>query len=368
MFKVMIVDDMEIIRRQIKRLPLWGEDSNFSIIAEAEDGQDALEKLQQAPVDLLITDIGMPRINGVELLKEVQQNDLAKCVVFLSEHSEFDYAKQAIENGIFNYLVKPVSEEGLEELLNKVKSKLEKSNQVQTHIQTLENKLTEQTTLFYPTAQLHVMIELVKKGNMEAVDLMKSIVEDAFTTLDNDRLKTALLLEKFYRDLFSHLKGEYSWIDQFLDMNSHSSISLTHYQTLEMIQEKLMKRVEYCVSIIKRLIYQSYSCPTVEQVCHYVLNNMDKEINMGNIAQALFLTKNYIGNLFKQETGITVKNYIMMTKIEKAKLLLLKDGLKNYEIADQLGYKNVEYFSKIFKRYTGYSPVAFKNCQIIDEH
>ncbi|CQR47308.1 putative response regulatory protein [Paraliobacillus sp. PM-2] len=363
MLKVMIVDDMEIVRRQIKRLPLWGEHSNFSIVAEAEDGQDALEKLQQNSVDLLITDIGMPRINGVELLKEVQQKDLATCIVFLSEHSEFHFAKQAIEFGIFDYLVKPVSEEGLKKLLKKARSKIEEKRQVQTHIVNLENKLTEQATLFYPTTQFHSMIKLIKDGSEEALDLMKCTVEDTFTALDNDKMKTALLLEKFYNDLFTELIATYGWLGQFLNVESYVSISLTDCDTIEMMKEKLINRIDHCVSIINHLIFQSNSSPIVKQVCNYVLKNMDKEISMDSIAQELFLTKNYIGDLFKKQTGITVKNYIMLTKIEKAKQLLVNDHLKNYEIAHQLGYKNVEYFSKVFKKYTGYTPVAYKKIE-----
>ncbi|NOV78726.1 response regulator [Clostridium saccharobutylicum] len=73
MYKVMIVDDMEIARLQLKRLKIWGEVSGFEITDEARNGYEAIQKLQTNSVDLIITDIRMPIVDGVELLEEVMK-------------------------------------------------------------------------------------------------------------------------------------------------------------------------------------------------------------------------------------------------------------------------------------------------------
>ena len=68
MFKVLIVDDLEILRYDLKRMKVWSETKDFVIAGEAQNGKDALEKLRASSYDLLITDIKMPVIDGIELL------------------------------------------------------------------------------------------------------------------------------------------------------------------------------------------------------------------------------------------------------------------------------------------------------------
>jgi len=91
------------------------------------------------------------------------------------------------------------------------------------------------------------------------------------------------------------------------------------------------------------------------------MTNVENNISISTISEALFLTKNHIGDTFKQETGMTVGEYITMVKIERAKQLVIEGTLKNYEIAQKLGYKDVEYFGKLFKKNTGVSPGEFRN-------
>ena len=89
LFKLMIVDDEEIIRIEIKRLiekSLLG----FTLIDEAANGFEAITKLVNQPVDLVITDIKMPKIDGIELLKEVKERNLASCVILISGYSILD--------------------------------------------------------------------------------------------------------------------------------------------------------------------------------------------------------------------------------------------------------------------------------------
>jgi two-component system response regulator YesN len=105
----------------------------------------------------------------------------------------------------------------------------------------------------------------------------------------------------------------------------------------------------------------SKKSPLIKEICTYIINNIEEEINMTRISEALFLTKNHIGDIFKQETGMTVGEYITMMKMERAKLLLTKEDLKSYEAAHKLGYNNAEYFGKLFKKHTGLSPMEFKN-------
>lgn len=360
MFTVMIVDDMEAMRRQIKRLPIWGESEGFNIIDEAEDGQDALDKLKKQPVDLLITDIKMPRINGIELLKEVNEKSLANCVVFLSEHSEFNFAKEAIQYGIFDYLVKPVKLEELKKLLEKIKQFIEEKKQAQVKLKSLEEKLVERIDIYYPTSHINYIVEYISDKNINTIESISLMANEAYAIFEHDIMKTAIVLQKAMNEIYMRIKESHGWIDKFVDTTSFVNVNLTCCSTIDLIKRKLTEVIEAIKLTINTFIIESKKSPIVKEICIYSINNIENNISITTISEALFLTKNYIGDIFKQETGMTIGEYIIMLKIARAKKLIVDGDFKSYEIAQKLGYKDTEYFSKVFKKHTGLSPMEFR--------
>jgi len=361
MFKVMIVDDMEVMRRQIRRLPLWGDSTGFNIIDEAEDGQDALYKLQKQSIDLLITDIKMPRINGIELLREVYENNLATCVVFLSEHSEFNFAKEAIQYGIFDYLVKPVKAEELKALLQKVKSYIDEKQRAQVQLENLKDKLMEKIDVYYPSGHLNSIIQHISEGNKKAIEVLGVMVDETAAALDYDGMRIAIVLRRASSEILNRVKEKYEWIDKFVDINCFVDTNLTCYSNIDCTKKKMIEMLEAIILIINRFIIDSDKSHLIKEICTCVMTNVENEISITKISESLFITKNHIGDIFKQETGMTVSEYITMVKIARAKQLVVEGSFMNYEIAQKLGYKDVEYFGKLFKKNTGLSPVQFRN-------
>ena len=124
MYTVIVAEDEEKIRRGIVRNVKW-ESVGFRVIGEAENGADALEMVEQLEPDLLITDIRMPFINGIELARQIREVRPAVQIMFLSGYDDFSYAQEAIQYNIISYLLKPISAEDLEKELAKVKKKLD---------------------------------------------------------------------------------------------------------------------------------------------------------------------------------------------------------------------------------------------------
>ena len=125
MYTVIVAEDEERIRRGIVRNVKW-ESVGFRVIGEAENGADALEMVEQLEPDLLITDIRMPFINGIELARQIREVRPAVQIMFLSGYDDFSYAQEAIQYNIISYLLKPISAEDLEKELAKVKKKLDR--------------------------------------------------------------------------------------------------------------------------------------------------------------------------------------------------------------------------------------------------
>lgn len=357
----MLVDDIEIMRRQIKRLDLWGEQTGFYIVDEAEDGQEALSKLNKNAVDLLITDISMPRINGIELLKETYENSLATCVVFLSEHKEFSFAKEAIQYDIFDYLVKPVDPEELRKLLNKVKQHIEKKREASIERQELEARLIEQVEIYYPHSHINDIINDLLEGNRSASDGVPEMVTSTYTALGYDLIKTAIVLQKTYLEIWSTIIRRHEWVEKIVDTAAFTSVNLTRSNTIDDIEKQLMELMDSITIIINTFMLQSNRTTLIREICEFILKKVDQGVNISMVSEGLYLTKNHIGDVFRQETAMTIGEYIILVKVERAKQLIREGTLKNYEISEQLGYNDSEYFAKVFKKNTGLTPMAFKN-------
>ena len=123
MLKVMIVDDEYYFREALKVSLDW-EELGFTICAEAKNGNDALLKADELSPDIVLVDINMPVMDGLEFVKEIKNKGLDCKIVILTGHSEFQYAKQAVQLGVHNYLLKPVNEKELMESLLDLKELL----------------------------------------------------------------------------------------------------------------------------------------------------------------------------------------------------------------------------------------------------
>ncbi|HHV12100.1 MAG TPA: response regulator [Clostridiales bacterium] len=137
MFKVLLVDDEILTREAISRNIPW-EDQGFYLVGAAENGQDAIGYIEKERPDLVITDICMPYMDGLELASYVYQKHPDTKVVILSGHDEFEYARHALEYRVKEYIVKPVTSLELKEVLKRVKLSLEEDARQKAHIERIQ--------------------------------------------------------------------------------------------------------------------------------------------------------------------------------------------------------------------------------------
>ncbi len=118
MFKVILADDEPVIIRGLKKMMDWKK-LNAQIVGEAENGEELLNLIHVKNPDIIISDIAMPRKTGIDVLREIKENGWNMKVIFLSGYQEFDYARQAITYGAVDYLLKPVGQAELEQVIQK---------------------------------------------------------------------------------------------------------------------------------------------------------------------------------------------------------------------------------------------------------
>ena len=177
MIKVFLVEDEKIIRKSIKNNVKW-EENGFEFAGEAPDGEMALPMIEKLHPDIVITDIKMPFMDGLEL-SDILKKKMPKIqIIILSGYGEFDYAKEAIKIGVTDYLTKPITGEQLLEALNKVKQKLDKKKRQEEDIKKLQKNIkTQMKNMRYQffgnliRGKISVS-KLMEQGNELGIDLM----------------------------------------------------------------------------------------------------------------------------------------------------------------------------------------------------
>lgn len=154
---VLLADDEPVILRGLKKLIAW-EELGFSIIGEANDGTELRQMLCDCHPDLIISDISMPGCSGIDIVREIHEQSLPIKVIFISAYQEFAYARQAIQYGAIDYLVKPVNKMHLETVVRKAATLISEEN---------EGERAKEMLNHYERKQHTVMIEELLDGLMD---------------------------------------------------------------------------------------------------------------------------------------------------------------------------------------------------------
>lgn len=115
MLSVMIIDDEKLIREGLTDYINWGE-LGFQVVGTAGDGEEGLCKILELTPDVIVSDIRLPLMTGIDLLKELRRRNIDHChVILISAYSDFSYAQEALHYGAFDYILKPIEEDVLAE-------------------------------------------------------------------------------------------------------------------------------------------------------------------------------------------------------------------------------------------------------------
>ena len=208
MYKVLIVDDEVFILEGLKSIIPW-KDLNLEVVETAENGEEALEKYKKSDIDIVVTDITMPKMNGLQLIKSIKEIGGRCKFIILSGYDDFNYAREALRLGIENYILKPINEEELKETLENI---VEKFN--------FQKPLTENNSdiikenILYRWVQNNISFyELEERGNILNINLKYDYYEAAIIKIEHSFLKCKEVLS--YVKGYERDTGFYSFLDTF---------------------------------------------------------------------------------------------------------------------------------------------------------
>lgn len=408
MYRVLIADDEIAICKGLSILIDW-KAFGFEVVDYALNGLEAFEKIKEGKYDLVFTDIRMPEIDGIKLLRMIRENKYPCRIVILSGYKDFEYARSAVEYGAKNYILKPICEEILINTIIEIRHEIEEErirwSSVQEGEQIIRQKLLKdllepgidcllaynrciQTGLKLDTGEYLIcvaeteiaqnLLNQIEEGYSQQTVVMRTIADCiaekyqpcyAFATDDG---KIALLfcsersrdITEFKQALEELFRGIHSIT------NRNLTIAVGNWvigaQGIQESYRNACKALE-CKSNNggDRIIYfdelsKNDFNKIVDDVSHYVREHYYEELSLLTISKLYFINSVYLGRLFKHVTGVNFTDYVTNIRVEKAAKLLESDKYMVYEISEKVGYKDINYFYKLFKAKMDVTPTEYR--------
>ena len=363
MYSILAVDDREIFLIELKRLKVWGDKSGFSIIDTASNGKEALELLEKKSYDLILTDIRMPVIDGLQLLREIQKEKLCSCVVILSEYKDFNYARQGIVFGAFDYLVKPVTEEKMLELLKRIKIFLD--NRENALLDKGRDNNIDSGLLYSKYDEKQIIKNLINKED-NTIELWKTIIKKLYFVANDNIIKADIIMKEIYINIIRSIYKHFEWLKNYIHKDFFEIMDYIYEGNENASMEFYTRKLKYLLDFLRKFHIKS-SNETITKICDYILNNVDSNLKLKDIAKEFYVNNTYLSKTFATKAGIGFNEYITMVKMARAEYLFINTNLKTYEVGYQLGYHDMNYFSKLFKKYYGKSPLQYR-CTVVQDY
>jgi two-component system response regulator YesN len=212
----LIVDDEKIVKLAIKSMIKWG-DSGFELAGTASDGVKALQLCEKNKPDIIITDLKMPHMDGIEFIKRLKQMNYDGEILVLSNYNDFDLVREAMKYGAYDYILKvTVKSDDFMRVLDEIKDKLEKKRGYEKVVQSSEKNLDYQRNEFIKTILTGDEEELLKKSQ-EIPHNLKPDFNDclqSFIVTSKDReaiKKTGQGLGEIIRNIAGNIFSVYNW-------------------------------------------------------------------------------------------------------------------------------------------------------------
>ncbi|TBL74601.1 response regulator transcription factor [Paenibacillus thalictri] len=331
MFQVLIAEDELWIRSAIGEM-VEKLSPEFHVVGEVGNGEEAWNFIQEHWPAILITDIMMPRQNGLWLAEQIYEHELPMSTIIVSGYDNFQYAKQAMRFGIFEYLLKPLNVDELHESLRRSARRLAGMTDTRDTIGRIQQFAD-------------ALPDLSQAELLEQID---SLVNDTFALKTPPGIRTNLLsslssrLNEFLRGIDPQFGG--------MPLAAEGEEAIRHH--FHQLIDRWMDMVP------------QYGNQNVKLAIRRVRDHIDKHYthnySLPEAAEMAHLSVSHFSSLFKKSTGLTYLNYVNQLRIEKAKELLLAPEVKIYEVADQVGFTSLPYFNRVFKQLVGTTPLEFR--------
>lgn len=381
--KVLIVDDEQLVRKGLRLTTDWAK-HQMIVVDDAPNGSIGWDKFLEHQPHVVITDIVMPEMSGIELAQKVKAEAPYTKILFLSCHKDFDYAKQGIQIGITDYIVKTsLDEEKLDECLDHLHQEIAKQLSKPTRVAPDESpvelsELDEWLIDKSQTARSRFMQRLEKEWKwMTSSGYMIHIFQDgnspvnrsdvlnelSFTiTEQEDMLLLQSEDDSYY--LFCCSQGLQACSEELLrsKINNHAigwrqagPITSPDQWMASVHRLHRLRRIEQEFELVNDAHKED-----ILSAIDYIDQHLYLDLRAADIASKIGVSRSYFSTIFKEATGSSLISFISDRKMERAKALLRSTSFRADEIAEKVGINDAKYFSKWFKKSASLTPGQYR--------
>jgi len=349
MYKALIVDDEQMIREDLQDFVGWKE-AGFTEVHQAGNGAQALKIAADIRFDLVLADINMPGMNGIEMIRRLREQGCQAAMVVITAYGEFEYAKQAISLGVKEYVLKPIDFGELQALVSRIAGQLRATTE------------EERNRQFVREAEL-ACAELLESAAL----LRREKAEEAVERLFAAQHALCQPLESVFPLLRQTIAEAESQLN---------SLDSSGYAARQGVFLELLQRLAACESRQEAIMlfrhlaahltdgYEEAGTTDRSSFSHLkalIREHLEEDISLEWLAQRVHRSANYLSVVFKRETGENFNEFLMRERMMVARQLL---GSKEHRIVDvgmRVGYANYRSFNRAFKNYFGQSPSDYRS-------
>lgn len=334
MYRMILVDDEPWTLLGLSTLLSW-EEEGFVIDASCTDPEEALEQILRNPPNVVFTDIRMPGLSGLELMRRAREHGVDAEFVLISAHSDFRLAQEAIRLGAFDYVLKPFDREEIRALAVRLCDHLAEK---------------DGTGAVTSLQQKRRMAEWCRKhrGGSCLAALVPSGQAEGLTCEGSACFQLAGM--DGYDTLLIHTPDRVPALPDHLRIGI--SRSMTHFDELNRLLAEARDSLE--------LHFRYSSNAQVADIQQFIIASHAEEVTLAALSQRFFLSEKYICELFKRHAGTTVVTFLISVRMLRAIRLMGQEDLTLQEIASRVGYPNYGYFGRVFKQVMGMAPDQFR--------
>lgn len=351
MYRLVVSDDEFNIRQGLTRYIDWAQ-LGFQVVAQFEDGKEVIEYVEKNSVDVVLTDVMMFQVSGLEVAEWIARHRPAVKVIILSGYKEFDYVRQALIANVYDYILKPVDFAEMEKVFLRLKQDLECNyHEFQQDIQA--------DLLYKENKQLLEHQDEVAKAvcSGDIVSLEEAYENWLSTVRQKENVQILSHITQLLRTVYAKLQTEEIYLAEGLRESSVEKI-MANWNQNDLFPQLRAFLIEMGNDVVLKKKLSSESL--VGRTKKFIELHLTEDFSVDDIADSMYISKSHLSREFKRQTDESIMNYAMRKRMEKA-IELIRRGIGSPEVlAKQVGYSDAKYFKKVFKNHTGCTVKEFQ--------
>lgn len=357
---VLVADDEIMLREGISRY-LDFASIGMEVVAVAANGREALEYIESNPVDILLTDIRMPEMDGIALLETLAARDSKILAIVISAYNDQDYVIRSLRTHlVYDYILKPLNLAECTKLLDKA-GRHYRSTRTALALDSFLTAKPERTNRSFDEEVQKCQQKILALAKTGHEHPLSDAVDAYFALFDSEELALAqsCMADLLVRIGFLMLDIGLERAERFDYLVIIREVSLS--PTLDALKDLC---IDYIISSLpgSSLSRKSSATSALILTAKSIVEQKysDPELSLAMVAQEIGVSANYLSTCFKVETGIRFTRYLNLLRLERARALLEDAHYRIYEIAELIGIPNTRYFSKLFREHTGSTPSEYR--------